>query len=84
MSTDVVNVNEKGISADVVALMLSAARAEVLDRVVFSKSHDKSVSRHTVTRRRVGGETVLQVETLRVADVARHRNGQAQARAGLS
>ena len=70
MSTDVVNVNEKGISADVVALMLSAARAEVLDRVVFSKSHDKSVSRHTVTRRRVGGETVLQVETLRVADVA--------------
>ena len=63
-------VNEKGMSADVAALMLSCARAEVLDRAVLSKSHDKTVSRHTVTRRRVGGETVLQVETLRVADVA--------------
>ncbi len=53
-----------------VDLIGAAAEAEVLDRVIFSKCRDKSVTRHTLTRRTVGGKAVLQLETLRVADVA--------------
>ncbi len=60
----------QNLSRDVAILILSCARSEVLDKAIFSKSHDKTVSRHTVTRRVVGGEIVLQIETLRVADVA--------------
>ncbi len=53
-----------------VSLILQAARAEVLDRVVLSKCRDKTVSRITLSPRQVGGRAVLQLETLRLADVA--------------
>ena len=52
------------------SLIASAAEAEILSKAVFSKPHDKTVSRVTLTLKRVKGETVLQLETLRVADVA--------------
>ena len=53
-----------------VSLIASSAEAEILSKAVFSKPHDKAVSRVTLTLKRVKGETVLQRETLRVADVA--------------
>jgi SAM-dependent methyltransferase len=52
------------------SLIASSAEAEILSKAVFSKPHDKAVSRVTLTLKRVKGETVLQRETLRVADVA--------------
>ena len=52
------------------SLIASAAEAEILSKAVFSKPHDKTISRVTLTLKRVKGETVLQLETLRVADVA--------------
>ncbi len=58
------------IAASFASLVLSAAEAEVLDRAVLSKAHDKTISRATLSRRVVGGAPVLQLEILRVADVA--------------
>ena len=52
------------------SLIASSAEAEILSKAVFSKPHDKAVSRVTLTLKRVKRETVLQRETLRVADVA--------------
>ena len=52
------------------SLIADTASAEILSKAVFSKSSDKTVSRVTLTLKRVKGETVLQLETLRVADVA--------------
>ncbi len=57
-------------TATLAALILDCASAEVLNKAVFSKPHDTTVSRVTLTLRRVKGETILQAETLRVADVA--------------
>ena len=57
-------------SATLASLIASAAEAEILSKAVFSKPHDKTISRVTLTLKRVKGETVLQLETLRVADVA--------------
>ena len=57
-------------AAGMVTLIADSASAEILTKAVFSKSLDKAVSRVTLTLRRVKGETVLQLETLRVADVA--------------
>ena len=57
-------------SASLASLIASSAEAEILSKAVFSKPHDKAVSRVTLTLKRVKGETVLQLETLRVADVA--------------
>ena len=51
-------------------LIADTASAEILSKAVFSKSSDKTVSRVTLTLKRVKGENVLQLETLRVADVA--------------
>ena len=64
-------------SSTLAALIASSAEAEILSKAVFSKPHDKAVSRVTLTLKRVKGETVLQLETLRVADVADTRvNGK--------
>lgn len=57
-------------AAVMVALIADTASGQVLRKAVFSKSHDKAVSRATLTLCRVKGETVLQLETLRTADVA--------------
>ena len=58
-------------------LIAQAAEAEILSKAVFSKAHDKTVSRVTLTLKRVKGEILLQQETLRVADVADTRvNGK--------
>lgn len=57
-------------AATLAALLYAAAEAEILSKAVFSKPHDQTVSRMTLTLKRVKGETVLQRETLRVADVA--------------
>ncbi len=51
-------------------LIADAAAAEILSKAVFSKAHDKTVSRITLTLKRVKAEVMLQMETLRVADVA--------------
>ena len=57
-------------AATLVALIADAARARVLTKVTLSKCHDKAVSRATLTLRLVKGAEVLQLETLRTADVA--------------
>lgn len=57
-------------AAALAALITHTAEAEILSKAVFSKPRDKAVSRVTLTLKRVKGETVLQRETLRVADVA--------------
>ena len=57
-------------AAALAALITDTAAAEILSKAVFSKSHDKTISRATLTLKRVKGETILQLETLRVADVA--------------
>ena len=57
-------------AATLAALIANAASAEILSKAVLSKSHDKTVSRVTLTLKRVKGETILQLEALRVADVA--------------
>ena len=56
--------------ATLAALMIDCASEQVLSKAVFSKAHDQTVSRITLTLKRVKGEVVLQSETLRVADVA--------------
>lgn len=43
------------VDLSLVSLILRASDAEVLDRAVFSKHRDKTVSRCTLTRRQVGG-----------------------------
>ncbi len=53
-----------------VELILAAADRQVLDRVVFSKCHDKAVRRCTVSPRLIKGAAVLQFETLRQTAVA--------------
>ena len=57
-------------AAALVSLITDCASEQVLSKAVFSKSHDKTVSRVTLTLKRVKGEVMLQLETLRVADVA--------------
>ena len=52
------------------ALIADAAAAEMMSKAVFSKPHDKAISRVTLTLKRVKGEIMLQMETLRVANVA--------------
>ncbi len=68
--------SEQNLIASFVRLLMDCASAEVLDRVVFSKCRDHTVSRHTLTRRSVKGEIVLQLETLRVSDVADTTTGK--------
>ncbi len=63
-------------AASLAALLTDSAEAEVLDRAVFSKCRDKSVSRMTLSRRLIKGAPVLQLETLRVADVADTTTGK--------
>ena len=57
-------------AATLVALMMDCASAQVLSKAVFSKCRDKAVSRGTLTLKRLKGEVVLQLETLRTADAA--------------
>ena len=57
-------------AASMAALILRSARAEICEKAVFSKCRDRAVTKSTLTLRRVGGATVLQLETLRIADVA--------------
>ena len=57
-------------AATLTALITNCAAEQVLSKAVFSKSRDKAVSRVTLTLKRVKGEIMLQLETLRVADVA--------------
>ncbi len=56
--------------ATLCALLEACARAEILKKAVFSKAHDKTVTRRTLTLCRIKGEVVLQIETLRQAEVA--------------
>ncbi len=51
-------------------LTADAAKAGILRRVVLSKPLDPSVSKVTLTLRRIGRDIMLQVETLRTAEVA--------------
>ena len=57
-------------AAVLASLITDCASEQILSKAVFSKSHDKTVSRVTLTLKRVKGEVMLQQETLRVADVA--------------
>lgn len=56
--------------ATLCALIDTCARKEILKKVVLSKAHDKTVTRRTLILCRIKGETVLQLETLRLAEVA--------------
>lgn len=51
-------------------LIYRAAGERMLEKAGFSRCHDRSVVRRTLTLRRVRGEVVLQLETLRTAQVA--------------
>ena len=51
-------------------LIYRAAGERMLEKAVFSRCHDRSVVRRTLTLRRVRGKVVLQLETLRTAQVA--------------
>ncbi len=68
--------SEPTVTASFVTLLVDCAAEDVLDRAVFSKCHDRAVTRHTLTRRTVKGETVFQLETLRVSDVADTSTGK--------
>lgn len=57
-------------AATLTALITNCVAEQVLSKAVFSKAHDKTVSRITLTLKRVKAEVMLQMETLRVADVA--------------
>ena len=57
-------------AATLAVLLYDCARALALDKAVFSKCRDKTVSRATLTLKRVKGEVALQLETLRTADAA--------------
>ena len=57
-------------ASTLVSLISDCAEAQVLDKAVFSKCRDKMVSRATLTLKRVKGEVILQLETLRTADAA--------------
>ena len=57
-------------AATLAALIADSADAQILDKAVFSKCRDKAVSRKTLTLKRVKGEILLQLETLRTADTA--------------
>ena len=57
-------------AATLTALITNCVAEQVLSKAVFSKAHDKTVSRITLTLKRVKGDVMLQMETLRVADVA--------------
>lgn len=57
-------------AATLAELIADCALSRVLDKAVFSKAVDKTVSRATLTLRRVKGEDILQLETLRTASVA--------------
>ena len=57
-------------AATLAALVTDCASEQVLSKAVFSKPHDKSISRITLTLKRVKGAVILQSETLRTADVA--------------
>ena len=57
-------------AATLVSLITDCASEQVLSKAVFSKPHDRAVSRITLTLKRVKGEVMLQSETLRIADVA--------------
>lgn len=57
-------------AATLCALVESCARAEMLKKAIFSKAQDKTVTRRTLTLCRIKGAVMLQVETLRRAEVA--------------
>lgn len=51
-------------------LLLDTARAGILEKVVFSKCHDRATVRILLTLRLIKGQTVLQIERFRQATVA--------------
>lgn len=53
-----------------VSLLYDSAEASILQKAVFSKCHDKAVSRATLTLRSIKGKVMVQIETLRKANVA--------------
>ena len=58
----------------IAALTVTAARGGRLRRVVLSKPDDKACVKCGITLRRVGGNDVLQAETLRADNKALHEN----------
>jgi SAM-dependent methyltransferase len=61
---------QKSPAATLAALILDCASEQILDKAVFSKCRDKNISRATLTLKRVKGEVILQLETLRTAEAA--------------
>ena len=53
-----------------VSLLCGSAEASILQKAVFSKCHDKTVSRATLTLKSIKGRVMVQIETLRQAKVA--------------
>lgn len=58
------------VSAQLCGLIQQAARAQMLEKAVFSKCHDKTVVRAVLTLRRLRQTVVLQWETFRAASIA--------------
>lgn len=52
------------------SLLADAARAGILQKAILSKASDPSVSKVTLTLRRIGRDVMLQAEALRTAEVA--------------
>lgn len=52
------------------SLLMDAARAGIMEKAVFSKCHDRATQRVVLTLRLVKGQTVLQAESFRQAEVA--------------
>ncbi len=75
----VIQNNAPGVLRD---LVVSAARAQLLEKAVLSKCQDPSVVRLLLTPRRIKGADVLQCETFRQAEVAEVRGKGKPVQAG--
>ena len=62
------------VYTDMAALCMLAARTETLKKVVFSRPVDGEITRATGVLCRVGGQVVLQIETLHSDHKATHEN----------
>ena len=62
------------IQKELAALCLLSARTATLKKLIFSRPADGDITRVTGTLRRVGGEVVLQLETLHSDHKATHEN----------
>ncbi|MGM9682390.1 MAG: class I SAM-dependent methyltransferase [Eubacteriales bacterium] len=66
--------NSKNNAAEFAQLLCRSAERGLMKKAVFSKPNDKSITKMTLTLRRIGGNKVLQAEYLRADNKAIHKN----------